>query len=274
MKHTVNRRKGLDQNLKQVTLDKFLINKPKNNTKAKSSIRKIPLEERSKISSPETKDNSKKFNGKFTNKVRSPQPQMLHNKASNDNDKNATHIKLNKEQSSKRTLTSETKSLINATHKTLNKEQSSKHTVASKTKSVSTSTHVTKEKHTIKISDSEATDLEIDSDLILEIVQSTSGIALALGLIVFIYRSRNRFNKLVKRTLPKSKYPPGQITELNPQHAYNLQAASINQYAPTNQQVVPFSGGPNQDFATMHAAFKPTFKTQTTMGEDRKQIST
>lgn len=121
-----------------------------------------------------------------------------------------------------------------------------------------------------KISDNEATDLELDSDLILEIAQTTSGIALALGLIVFIYRSRNRFNKLVKRTLPKSKYPPGQITESNP--PYNPQVSPMSQFAPTNQQIVPFANSPNQDFASLHGTFKPTFKAQATLGENAKQI--
>ena len=52
------------------------------------------------------------------------------------------------------------------------------------------------------------TDLEINSDMIVEIVQSTTGAALVIGLIVLLDRIRNRYNRIVHRTIPKSKFPP------------------------------------------------------------------
>ena len=59
------------------------------------------------------------------------------------------------------------------------------------------------------------TDLEIDSDMVIEIVQSTTGAALVIGLIILLYRLRNRFNRIVHRTIPKSKFPPPHQSNVN-----------------------------------------------------------
>ena len=47
------------------------------------------------------------------------------------------------------------------------------------------------------------TDLEIDSDMIIEIVQCTGGAALVIGIIVLLHRLRNRFNRIVHKPFPK-----------------------------------------------------------------------
>ena len=44
--------------------------------------------------------------------------------------------------------------------------------------------------------------------MVIEIVQCTEGAALVIGLIVLLHRLQNRFNRIVHRTIPKTKFPP------------------------------------------------------------------
>ena len=104
--------------------------------------------------------------------------------------------------------------------------------------------------------------------MIVEIIQSTSGVALVVGLMALLYRARNRFNRIVHRTIPKSKFPPpppqnpNQIT----QYPYNLATQAL---APQSQhQLTPFASpsmvnGAN-NFHSLHGnlqdMFKPTNK--------------
>lgn len=50
----------------------------------------------------------------------------------------------------------------------------------------------------------ETSDLDIDSEMVIEIVQSRSGVVFVIGLIVLLYRTRNRFNRIIHRKIPKS----------------------------------------------------------------------
>ena len=85
-----------------------------------------------------------------------------------------------------------------------------------------------------KTLEEEDTNLDIDSEMIVEIIQSTSGVALVVGLMALLYRARNRFNRIVHRAIPKSKFPPpppqnpNQIT----QYPYNLATQAL---APQSQ---------------------------------------
>ena len=102
------------------------------------------------------------------------------------------------------------------------------------------------------------TDLEIDSDMIIKIVQCITGAALLVVLIVLLHRLRNRFNRIVHRIIPKTKFPP-------PHHPNGNQAQ--NQYHIANQphsmplqqtQLTPFSpSNGNSNFQNMHEMFKP-----------------
>ena len=59
-----------------------------------------------------------------------------------------------------------------------------------------------------KLVDMEETELELDSEMIIEIIQSTACVGFIVGLIAALYKLRNRFNRIVRRTLPKTKFPP------------------------------------------------------------------
>ena len=116
-----------------------------------------------------------------------------------------------------------------------------------------------------KTSDEENTDLDIDSDMIIEIVQSTSGVSLVIGVIILLYRARNRFNRIVHRTIPKSKYPPPLNASPNSQHQYHVTATQALS-APTSQQhqlaaFTPQSmtGGPS-NFQNLHGSLQGIFK--------------
>ena len=116
-----------------------------------------------------------------------------------------------------------------------------------------------------KTSDEENTDLDIDSDMIVEIVQSTTGAALVIGVIILLYRARNRFNRIVHRTIPKSKYPPPLNPNPNSQHPYHVTAAqALSAQASQQHQLAAFTpqsmtGGPN-NFHNLHGSLQGMFK--------------
>ena len=94
--------------------------------------------------------------------------------------------------------------------------------------------------------------------MIVEIVQSTTGAALVIGLIILLYKLRNRFNRIVYRTIPKSKFPPppqsnGNQTQLQ----YHIANQAIST-PPQRIQLTPFvpSNG-NNNFQNLHEMFKP-----------------
>ena len=61
--------------------------------------------------------------------------------------------------------------------------------------------------------------------MVIEIVQSTAGVGFIIGLIVTLYKLRNRFNRLIRRTLPKTKFP----------HPPPLQSFTTGQNMPAGQ---------------------------------------
>ena len=99
--------------------------------------------------------------------------------------------------------------------------------------------------------------------MVIEIVQSTSAAALVVGLIVLFYRMRNRFNRLVHRTLPKTRFPPGQITEIpmtNHPYQQTFPNTANSPFAPPLQSV-PFSAQQQSAmFPTQHQS--PAVPTQ------------
>ena len=116
-----------------------------------------------------------------------------------------------------------------------------------------------------KTSDEENTDLDIDSDMIVEIVQSTTGAALVIGVIILLYRARNRFNRIVHRTIPKSKYPPPLNASPNSQHPYHVTATqALSAQTSQQHQLAAFTpqsmtGGPN-NFHNLHGSLQGMFK--------------
>ena len=94
--------------------------------------------------------------------------------------------------------------------------------------------------------------------MIIEIVQSTTGAALVIGLIVLLYRLRNRFNRIVHRTIPKSKFPPlHQPNGNQTQQQYHIANQAISTPPQRTQLTpfVPFNG--NNNFQNLHEMFKP-----------------
>ena len=109
-----------------------------------------------------------------------------------------------------------------------------------------------------KTSDEENTDMDIDSDMIIEIVQSTSGVALVIGVIILLYRARNRFNRIVHRTIPKSKFPPPLNASPTPQYPYHVTATSQqHQLAAFTPQSM--TGG-SSNFQNLHGNLQGIFK--------------
>ena len=68
--------------------------------------------------------------------------------------------------------------------------------------------------------------------MIIEIVQSTSGAALIIGLLVLLYRIRNRVNAIIHRTIPKSKFPPPPPMNACPQMQMSYSLAIQNAAQP------------------------------------------
>ena len=101
--------------------------------------------------------------------------------------------------------------------------------------------------------------------MIVEIVQSTTGAALVIGVIILLYRARNRFNRIVHRTIPKSKYPPPLNPNPNSQHPYHVTAAqALSAQASQQHQLAAFTpqsmtGGPN-NFHNLHGSLQGMFK--------------
>ena len=95
-----------------------------------------------------------------------------------------------------------------------------------------------------KLMDIQETELDLDSQAIIEIVQSTAGIGLLIALIIALYKLRNRFNRLVRRTLPKGKFPPPLPSFTNGQNMTSAQHFTYNQpqqsHPPTQSSMVQF----------------------------------
>ena len=108
--------------------------------------------------------------------------------------------------------------------------------------------------------------MDIDSDMIIEIVQSTSGVALVIGVIILLYRARNRFNRVVHRTIPKCKFPPPLNANATPQYPYHVTATSQqHQLAAFTPQSM--TGGP-RNFQNLHGNLQGIFKpTKDEMGQ-------
>ena len=111
--------------------------------------------------------------------------------------------------------------------------------------------------------------------MIISIVQSTSGATLIMGIIVFLYRVRNRFNSLVHRVAPKHKFPKpptqdgntGMHFPFNPsgQPNYNLTSqspasTSLGQHQQNQMAIFQLSSSAPSDFQSVHAGLQGVFK--------------
>ena len=121
--------------------------------------------------------------------------------------------------------------------------------------------------------------MEIDSDMVFEIVQSTLGAAFVLVVLLMLYKTRSRFNRIVHRVAPKSKYPDPKHPyppENNrgapdfrntcppPQHFQRTSPSGIDMLALTNvpQQHTQYSvaGYNRNEFNNLHNSMKGIFK--------------
>ena len=94
--------------------------------------------------------------------------------------------------------------------------------------------------------------------MIIEIVQSTTGAALVIGLIILLYRLRNRFNRIVQRTIPKSKFPPPHRPNGNQtQHQYHIANQAISAPPQLTQLTTFVPSNGNNNFQNLHEMFKP-----------------
>ena len=86
----------------------------------------------------------------------------------------------------------------------------------------------------------------------------TTGAAIVIGLIVLLHRLRNRFNRIVHRTIPKTKFPPAHHPNgSQAQHQYHI-ANQSHSTPPQQTQLTPFaSSHGNSNFQNMHEMFKP-----------------
>lgn len=115
---------------------------------------------------------------------------------------------------------------------------------------------------TVRTQNDEETDVEIDANMFVEIVQSTGGVVIIIAAGAFINKTRARVNKLIRRIAPKSKFPvpkstPGGINEhalYMPTYQAMHQQQSSPQSAP--QQPLPYK----KDFSVMHSSMKPIIK--------------
>ena len=108
----------------------------------------------------------------------------------------------------------------------------------------------------------------------VSIVQSTSGAALIMGLVVFLYPVRNRFNGLVRRLAPKNKFPKlptqdgntGMQLPFNPnQPNFNLATQSpastnLGQHQQSQMAIFQPSASAPSDFQSTHANLQGVFK--------------
>ena len=108
-----------------------------------------------------------------------------------------------------------------------------------------------------KLVDIEETDLEVDSEMVIEIIQSTAGVGFIIGLIVTLYKLRNRFNRLVKRTLPKTKFPP-QLPSFTPGQNMPAQNMPAGQHFTYSQPPQPAPNQPPTQLQNQLVQFQPS----------------
>ena len=184
-------------------------------------------------------------------------------------------------------------SSVRESHKTTSKEKKqlidAKNTLESAFFSLSSAIRTGKSE--VSQEQTDDTEADIDSGMIIEIVQTASGAGVMIGLVAFLYKVRNRVNSIIHRTIPKSRFPApmppmqqmntysqmqipyglatqnnaAQTSLYNPTTAATAQNAQSQMQAPATQQnqllAIPsntsLAAAANTGFQNLHEKWKP-----------------
>ena len=115
--------------------------------------------------------------------------------------------------------------------------------------------------------DEENTGLDMGSDIKIELVRRTSGVVLVIEVIILLYRARNRFNRIVHRTIPKSKFhfPPPLYGNPNAQYLFHVTAAqALSTQTQQQHQSIAFAPPPmttgTNNFQNLHKSLQGMYK--------------